>query len=363
MKTDKNYELRVLSAENDGEWDAFVEETDGGEVFHTSAWLELCERYQGTKLLRLGFFDNNRLIAIFPLFLRRYVILKVACSPFLLGSPMGPVISKDAAVERLWDTFDAFLVRAHINFARVLLPPGWDAPPFQRRGYVCVTKPTHILDLTQGEEAIWKGMEGRCRKAIRKAEKSGVVVRFQEGTQVLDRYYEMAKALYERQGQQVHSVKPFYAALLAGPMKERVRLAVASLEGKDIAAAISLHYKGAVHAWDGVSDKAYNSYCPNNANQWFIIRWAIQNNCASYDFVRSEFPWIAKFKAAFGGQVHDYLLIEKTRPAALFPIRTFYGTRLKPWYRKLRRKLKSSIKSSSEHDVITHHEIEADDSV
>jgi hypothetical protein len=350
MKTHGNnpYELRILGAHSDTEWDGFVEKTDGGEVFHTSVWLKLCEHYQGARLVRLGFFENNTLVAVFLLFLRRYVILKVACSPFLLGSPMGPVISKGLEVERFWDNFDGWLARSHINFARVLLPPSYEAPPFQKRGYVCVTKPTHILDLTQGEEAIWRDMKGPCRTAIRKAEKSGVTLRFEEGQEFLDRYYEMAEALYDRKGQAVHSVKPFYAALLGGPMREKARLAVASLDGKDIAAAICLHYKGAAHYWDGVSDKDYDSYRPNNAIQWFIIRWAIKNKYASYDFVRSDFPSIAKFKANFGGEVRDYLLIEKTRPAALFPLRTLYGTRLKPWYRGLAWKLRSRDKDGNE---------------
>jgi hypothetical protein len=95
MKTHGNnpYEHRILSAHSDTEWDAFVEKTVGGEVFHTRAWLKLCEHYQGTHLVRLGFFENKTLVAVFPLFLRRYVILKVACSPFLLGPPMGSAIS------------------------------------------------------------------------------------------------------------------------------------------------------------------------------------------------------------------------------------------------------------------------------
>jgi lipid II:glycine glycyltransferase (peptidoglycan interpeptide bridge formation enzyme) len=337
------YEVRTLDERDGGRWDALVQEAPEGHIFQTSAWTGLCERTQPARLVRLGFFERGRLVAVLPLFLSRMGPFKIACSPHLLGPPMGPALSRRASAERFWDSLDTYLAERGVNFTRLFLPTHPDEAPFLRRGYTCLAKPTHLLDLTVGEEALWQGMKGTARTALRKAERCGVEVEFREAAGHLDWYYDLAREVWARHGKPVAYPKDFNEGLFSGPLARHARLVVASRKGRDIAAAVILHYKDSAYYLDGVSEWAQTCCRPNEAVQWFAIRWAAGAGLRRYDFIRSDFPWLAAFKAKFGGRLHDYLLLEKARPRYLFPLRTLYGKKLKPWCRALQGMLKGVL--------------------
>lgn len=60
--------------------------------------------------------------------------------------------------------------------------------------------PVVVIDLTQGPEAIWKGMSSRCRNMIRKAQKRGVRILVDESGEHLDTFHRLYIDTMQRVG-------------------------------------------------------------------------------------------------------------------------------------------------------------------
>lgn len=315
------------------EWDNYVDQNINSTIYHRNEWLELCEKNQKLTLIKLGFRNNGKLVGIFPLFVKKYLFLKVGASPFIVEDTpyLGTLLDSDDLTTPAIKAIDDYSKHHHIHFIRLIYPQKIDVSIFENAGYKHFTRHTHILDLSNGLDIIWKNMKGRARTAIRKSDKNGVNVHISEENNTMIKYYELSTELYKRQ----HKVPPnslsFYSDICFGKLKSNSNLVVADLNNVIIACAIIIIYKETVYYLDAVSDKNYNSYCANSGLQWFIIKWACENNYKYYDFVGSDFPWIANFKESFGGELMEYSLLEKASNPLVRIIRDYYGNTFKPF--------------------------------
>ncbi len=322
-------------------WDRYVENNSKGTTFHNTAWLKLCEKHQGIRLVRLTFKENGNLVGVFPLFIKRMAWIKVAASPFTVEDTpyLGPIVDNDQLIPQVILAIEGYLSAQKVNFFRLISHIKHDATLFDQFGYHHTVRHTHILDLSSGKTAVWNKMKGSARTAIRKSEKTGVRVVFAEDKGTLDRFYELSRELYIRQGKVPPNSKLFYSDICFGELRKVSRLVAAEHNGKIIACAIIITSKNVVYYLDAVSDKNYNNLSPSSGIQWFIIQWAIDNGFKYYDFVGSDFPWIAKFKDSFGGSLVEYSLWEKASPSWIMSLRMFYGRSLKPAWQKVKSKL------------------------
>jgi len=320
------------------EWGRFVDDCHESTIFHGLDWLTLCERHQGTALSKLGFYQDGELVGIFPLYTKKMLLLKVAASPFVVEDTpyLGPLVRDQKLLPDAVSAIDRYIKGHGINFLRFTLKDKCRHELFEPYRYMHKVRHTHVLDLTQGEENIWKNMEGRARTAVRKAEKSGVTCSIVNDSDRIDTYYQLSETLYQNQNKVPPNSKMFYQDICFGALRDKSRLIAAELDGSTIACAIVILHKDTVYYLDAVSDKKYNTISPSSALQWFIIQMAIKEGFARYDFVGSDMPWIAKFKESFGGKLHEYSLLEKASPQWVFTLRNFYGRKLKPAIQKIK---------------------------
>jgi len=331
-------ETILLDHTRNDEWNAFVQRHPRGTLFHETRWLDLCATYQKAKLHRLGFVADGALVGIFPFYVKRFGPLKAAASPFVVENTpyMGPLALDTDAARAIVPALDDFLTRMRINFSRIILQGGQAEWGFVQRGYKETVRHTHVLDLSPGLDHIWAHMEGRARTAIRKSEKSGVRCAFEDTPAVIDEYVKLATAIYQRQGKLTPHPKGFYRDICFGPLARNAKLVSARLDGELIAGAIFVTYNGWLYYLDAVSDKEHNALCAPSGVQSFILQWAVGAGLQQYDFVGSDMPWIARFKASFGGTLCEYAALEKAAPAWVLSLRKFYGGRLRPFIQKVR---------------------------
>jgi hypothetical protein len=133
---------------------------------------------------------------------------------------------------------------------------------------------TYEVDLAGDEEALLGRMSSACRRAIRKAEKSGVSIVPATGTGFADEYYEQLEGVFARQ-----SLVPTYGV-------ERVRALIECLEptgrlllvralapdGRSIATGIFPAFNGTAYFWGGASLRADQILRPNEAIFWYAMR-------------------------------------------------------------------------------------------
>lgn len=164
---------------------------------------------------------------------------------------------------------------------------------------------SHSLDLTPGEERLFAGFDSSVRRAIRKAEKSGVRVQIRHDIDAMRTYYRL-HCITRRK----HGLPPqpwsFFANLHRHLISKQLGfVAVASLDHdgrRPVAGLVILQFgHGAVYKY-GASDMAHQECRATNLAMWMSIRHCAQLGCATLDFGRTSIDneGLRRFKLGWG---------------------------------------------------------------
>lgn len=265
--------------------------------------------------------------------------IRIAASPFLAAdTPYLGLLLRGGCPKAAFGALASYQDEAHIHFMRLLQRDDWQQGVPAHSGFDLTQKHTHTLDLTQTEEQIWEAMEGRCRTAIRKAEKSGVRVYKADTADSVGVYYDMLDALYRRQKMTTPNTSGFFHDLWRDFHQRNLALFLAQLGDEIIAGAIVVHDNDRFYYLDGVSKPEHHAICPNNLVQWNAIRYAKACGGRIYDFVGSDIPRLANFKKSFGGKLVTYTCVERSRSKWVTLARRYF-----PLYKQLRGRLTTAF--------------------
>ncbi len=320
-------ELREVTAGQEAEWDTVVISSPRGLLFHLTDWLVIVRESQRLQLLRLGIFDGRELAGIFPLFVKRFGPLTVAASPLVVEDThyLGPVVA-DELLPDVMRLFADYMRGQRINHARIILRHDHPRQPFMDLGYECVDNLTHIVDLTQDADTLWKRVKSPCQRQIRKAARAGVTTEIVRDGHCLESYYSLVADLYARQNRTPPSSKEFFRAVWNrfGTKGDLVWV-LAKHEGVLAAGALLAMWKGTVYYLDGASSRAQSGLGASNAMHWAAIQWAKSEGYSCYDLVGSNVPRFFQFKSSFGGDLVTYLTLERSHPMWVRALRKQYA--------------------------------------
>ena len=191
-------------------------------------------------------------------------------------------------------------------------PPALDRP-FIRAAMDVQPPDTALLSLSPPEEAILGAMKPKWRYNIRLAEKRGVQVR-RGGAEETPVFYALFQETARRDRIAIHS-GGYYHTLFAlcreYPAAPDIRLYIASHEGEDIAAVITLFRAGqAYYLYGASSDRKRNLMAPYLL-QWKALGDAKAGGCGCYDFfgipphedTKHPMSGLYRFKTGFGGRI------------------------------------------------------------
>jgi hypothetical protein len=240
----------------------------------------------------------------------------------------GPALSTTLGRSRRRETLDAaaaeLLRRAHASRVirtTISLPtmaPALRGPEGPRCNPLChlgcsdISGQTWITDLRGGIDAIWKGLEGRVRTNVRKAEAAGMNVRPSMSTDDWRPFFDLHQVTYRRLG------VPIYPAALFRTIFERLIPAdlcyvqFAELNGQLVAAHNIACYKRGGYFWHGF---ASNTGLETNALTflwWHSIKnlvsserleW-IDTGEAILNAREGKMRQLSDFKKGFGGELY-----------------------------------------------------------
>jgi hypothetical protein len=171
------------------------------------------------------------------------------------------------------------------------------------------------IDLTRDEETLFASMESACRRCIRKAAKVGVKIEVADDKLFADDYYAQLEDVFAKQG-----LVPTYS-------KERVMFLIECLlpsgqlllvrardsEGNCIGTGIFPALNDTMYFWGGASWRSFQSLRPNEAIQWFAMRYWKDKGIKKYD--------MGEYKRKYGGyeivvpwgRKSKYLILEQLR--------------------------------------------------
>jgi CelD/BcsL family acetyltransferase involved in cellulose biosynthesis len=292
--------------ESDEAWDELVTRC-GGELFHTSAWLDILRTAFDVRLARIGLLEGMDLVAGMPVMLRRRAGFVLAGSPLpdIVTPQMGMVCRDPCHIPRMLDGLEAALRRNHVAFCRIVFSTDVPSESLVERGYRLDEYRSPILNLRgKSEDAVWKGFEGRARTAVRKAEQSGVEVTAATDLVFLGPYRDMATAVYAKRRRRPPDRDAFLRLLWSklAPL-DAVRVFLAKIDGELLAAAVIARHGTTGYYLDGVSRPEFNRLGANSLLQWRAIQWLMSLGIERYDMVGAGIPEIARFKRSFGSDV------------------------------------------------------------
>src|SRR6266542_3417182 len=274
--------MRIVDPVNDPGWDHVVALHRDAGCFHTSAWAKVLQQTYNHQPFYLQFSRRRRLAALIPLMEVRSLFTgrRGVCLPF-----------SDTCEPLIFDPEAVGLVRDHL--VRFAQERRWKH--LERRGGKffqgapsSATKCYgHTLDLRSGAEELATRFASPVRRAIRKAERSGV------------------KAVVARS-------RGFIVLAQHGP--------------HPIAAAIFFRFgRNALYKY-GASDKRFQALRANNLVMWQGIQFLAHNGAEKLHFGRTEQEneGLRRFKLSWNTQEEtiDYFRVDPSGRQCLAPARS-----------------------------------------
>lgn len=214
-------------------------------------------------------------------------------------------------IRQLWDNSltslrDLNVVSMFLRFSPFLSQP--DTLRDLDRLVLRSLQPT-VLVPTSNLEISWRGMEGRSRTAIRKAEKLNMSFRIEEATFDRTDLWEEFKNIYRGTMQRLNAKGKYYFSdqyyeALSRSLADKLRLAnVRSAEGELLSSSLIMTDRRAAHYHLSGSTREGARNGSNNFMIWGVTTWAAAQGIDALHLgggVR-EGDSLFKFKRSFGG--------------------------------------------------------------
>lgn len=289
--------------------------------FQTKAWLEYLRRSQRGEPVVASITEAGRPIAYFTGVIVHKLGLRILGSPFKgWGTPyLGFNVKDGVNRQRLIDPLIEFAfgsLRCH--FVEIV-----------DRGMPCMSQGTRLsgaerafetmeIDLGQSEDAIFAGMDGSCRRCIRKAQKSGITIEVAEAAGFAEEYYAQLQEVFGKNGR----VPPYDidrpAKLIEAvhPAGDLLLLRARNAEGDGIATGIFPGRGRVAYFWGGASWRLHQHLRPNELLLWEALRYWRARGVTSFDM-----GGFAKYKVKYGARRVAYRHIVRSRYSLLVPLR------------------------------------------
>ena len=209
-----------------------------------------------------------------------------------------------ALLEKLIDNLpphDAFDQRFHYSQQNWL--------PYFWRGFQQTTRYTYTLDLDSDEESLWKNLDERCRRNVRKARKR---VQIEPGN--IDVLINLHKMTFERQHRKPTEQPEILRNIWKqGQERNKAEILVAKTsDGTPCSAAMIAWNSRACYYIAGGSDPQLRDTAANSLVLWSSILEA-KNHCKVFDFEGSMLQPIEKFFRGFGARQRGYHRVWKRK--------------------------------------------------
>jgi hypothetical protein len=165
-------------------WDNFIDKSPSGYIFHKWDFLKLIEKYSNCTLYMYQIKKGEKILALFPLFLKKIFVFNLIFSPPpQSGVPyLGFVLSKEfyALSQSRKESWLKIILNNVINIVEsfspihvsILLTPNLvDVRHFIYKNYLTIPNYTGILDLKNSRENIFKKFDHSIRSDIKRSEK------------------------------------------------------------------------------------------------------------------------------------------------------------------------------------------------
>lgn len=196
--------MAELTPADFAQWDALVDDSVHGTIFHKTGWLNACARALGKKVKIFGCFNNGQLIGGCSLFLEKKwgfgTVANSSCfttpyGGFILSSPPpGTSVHKQETFSRnIIESLLQSIEKERFFIITIQNSPAFvDIRPFTLNGWESRVSYTYYINLNNYSEA---NLDSSAKRYIRRAEKSRIFI---EPCSDISRFYDLYCEAYTR---------------------------------------------------------------------------------------------------------------------------------------------------------------------
>ena len=291
-------------------------------VFQTKTWLDFISESQMAKPIVAAIREGGEEVGWFTGLIVSKFGLKILGSPFpgwstsYMGFNLKPDISRIQAVKGLADFAFSGLGCSHFE----MMDRHIEEQDVKSMSYTYRQYRGFEIDLTISEDQLFKNMTSACRRCIRKSEREGVIIEEAKGSEFADDYYGQLKEVFGRQ-----TLIPTYSIERVRSLIKHVHptgnlllLRARDRNGHCIATSIFPAMNGTMYFWGGASQRKYQILRPNEAIQWYAMRYWREKGIARYDMGGA-----GEYKRKYGGKEIVVPWLRKSRYAHISILRNF----------------------------------------
>ncbi|MFH1325748.1 MAG: GNAT family N-acetyltransferase [archaeon] len=307
--------MELLNKDNEHLLENFAKTTENNSPQFSIQWKNEVEKSYGNctpnyYLNKIG--ENVK--TIFPFFLVKSKIFgnRLISLPFAdFGGPFGEFDEKflGNVLETLKENEGVSKIEIRLNdfvdeyekMEKILIKKGFEKE-FKKNQ--CILK-------LKGEEELWNDFNRITKKGVKKAQKSGLVLKDINNDEELNSFYKLYFKNMKNFGTPQHSYD-FFKNLME-IMGEKFKGLNCYKDSKLIGSLIALHTKEYACAAYTASEKKFLVYQPNDLIHWEIIKWCANKGIKYFDFGQcnanseegTHERGIFKFKSKWGGEMYN----------------------------------------------------------
>ncbi|MGV6806345.1 MAG: FemAB family XrtA/PEP-CTERM system-associated protein [bacterium] len=322
-------QIHELNIEGTAEWDAFVNNTQGGTFFHLAGWKRVLEQAFGHRTFYLFAKKNGEIVGILPLGLinSRLFGKSLSSLPFCA---YGGIVSSDTEGEKALREEACRLARKFGVGALELRNCRESDTGWPGKDLYCTFRKAIVDD----DDANMGAIPSKQRTMIRKGVRNGLQAEFCSEP---DRVYRVYSESVRNLGTPVFAKS--YFDVLMEVFGDSCSTMMVVHEGRDVAGVLSFYFKDQVLPYYGGSiAEARKIKGVNDFMYWELMRNSARRGCRLFDFGRSKVgtgPY--KFKRNWGFDPeplhYEYFLVNSQVVPNVSPNNPKYKKFIRAWQR------------------------------
>ncbi len=312
----KKLEIRPVEAYELDSWDALVEQSPAGTLYHTSTWRNVinASHDEGSYAL-IGAYDQSGLVGGFTALTRKRLGVETAVTPlltpyvgFLTETWAGTKMSDGMAHD--WEIIGALThYLRRFRYQNIQCAPGiGDFRVLADAGYKLTPRATLEINLRLPEEELWESFQGHVRRNIKKAQRAEFEINDQWNP---ERGVQIFQDTFRRHGQRCPVGDRLLLEVCDGSTLNSFRRRYCAYkDGRMEAYLVALRYNGRVYYQVAAADADALKTGISSLLVWEMLRDHVGEDWDVFDFLGANTRTISKFKEGYNPSLRTHLQAE-----------------------------------------------------
>lgn len=324
-------------------WDAFIDASPSGLLFHKWNFLKITERHTGYTVLPYGIYKGEELVSACPLFCKRIGGLSIVLSP----PPMQAVIpylgivmsgdyaaakqsKKESTLQAVAEGLREELGSLTPRYLSIKFVPGFhDIRQFIWDGYQARINYSYAIDLTPPLETLWGNLNAKLRTSLRKFEENGYYL---EESGDLTLFYETVSQRFSQPEMDIPMITKQYFEDIFRAYPDHAHIYhLYDRDGDLKGVGTTQEYKRYV-LW--VGGPKINGTSANEYLQWLLLRDAKEKGFLEFENTGANNPNLNMHKAKYNPDLSIYLEVSKKDAVGKAAEWVYSNVVNRPWVKK-----------------------------